>query len=242
MDHRFVPHLNYKYIHFELYNVRLFLFLRSENGQPKRSNISVEFSDLGFRVLAPGDLSATELDATLDMLYSRVREQEQNQLNQVRPHVCFVHSQQFQIKFIWFNICFQLENIFHGLTSVAVKSSLACANVEPNDERSERLKKLVREYFQSSKMIEYPVNDESSKPSDPAADRYIINDIQTMITRYPENNFTGRSIARIFHGVQSPVFPAVIWSRCNYWRAHLQTDFNHIVKLANAVILNNRTL
>lgn len=85
-------------------------------------------------------------------------------------------------------------------------------------------------------MVEHTAED----PPDPVADPYIMNDIQTMIARYPENNFTGRSIARIFHGVQSPVFPAVIWSRCNFWRAHLKTDFNHIVKLANAVILKIR--
>lgn len=54
-----------------------------ENGSSKRSNISVEFSDLGFRVLAPGDLSESELDSTLDLLYSRVKEQEKNQINQV---------------------------------------------------------------------------------------------------------------------------------------------------------------
>lgn len=54
-----------------------------ENGSSKRSNISVEFSDLGFRVLAPGDLSESELDSTLDLLYSRVKEQENNQINQV---------------------------------------------------------------------------------------------------------------------------------------------------------------
>lgn len=58
-----------------LYNV--------ENGVPKRTNISVEFFDLGFRVMAPGDLSSVELDTTLDMLYSRVKEQENNQINQV---------------------------------------------------------------------------------------------------------------------------------------------------------------
>lgn len=65
-----------------------------ENGSSRRSNISVEFSDLGFRVSAPGDLSAIELDATLDMLYSRVKEQELNQTNQVRffLHLHFIGS------------------------------------------------------------------------------------------------------------------------------------------------------
>lgn len=53
------------------------------DGLPKRSTISVEFYDLGFRVLAPGDLSDFELDSTLDLLYSRVKSQEQNQLEQV---------------------------------------------------------------------------------------------------------------------------------------------------------------
>lgn len=134
----------------------------------------------------------------------------------------------------------QLENVFRGLTSVAVKSSLACANVELNNEKSERLKKLVREYFQSNKMVQYTENGDTEPISDPVVDEHIMVDIQTMICRYPENNFTGRSLARIFHGVQSPVFPAVIWSRCKYWRAHLKTDFNHIVNLANAVILKMR--
>lgn len=54
----------------------------SENGLPKRSNISVEFFNLGFRVLAPGDLMATELDSTLNLLYTRVKEQENKQLAQ----------------------------------------------------------------------------------------------------------------------------------------------------------------
>lgn len=43
----------------------------------------MEFFDLGFRVMAPGDLKPVELDATLDLLYSRVKEQENNQINQV---------------------------------------------------------------------------------------------------------------------------------------------------------------
>lgn len=58
----------------------------SEDGVSRRSNISVEFFELGFRVSAPGDLTAMELDSTLDLLFSRVKEQENNQLYQV----CFV--------------------------------------------------------------------------------------------------------------------------------------------------------
>lgn len=135
---------------------------------------------------------------------------------------------------------FQLENVFRGLSSVAMKTSLSCAAVEPNDKRSEQLKVIVRQYFQSNERVDYTTVESEPAP-DPAMDSVIVSDIYQMISRYPENNFTGRSLARIFHGVQSPVFPAVIWGRCKYWRAHLKTDFNHIVKLANAVILKLRT-
>lgn len=123
---------------------------------------------------------------------------------------------------------------------MSVKSALACAQVEPNDERSERLKAIVRNYFQSSERVNYTENETDPEPDESVNDM-IISDVYTMISRYPENNFTGRNLARIFHGVQSPVFPAVIWSRCKYWRAHLKVDFNHIVKLANSVILKMRS-
>lgn len=58
---------------------------------------------------------------------------------------------------------------------------------------------------------------------------------------YPDSQLNGRAIARIFHGVQSPNYPAVVWGRCRYWRAHLQTDFNRIIKLANQEIIKMRT-
>lgn len=62
-----------------------------------------------------------------------------------------------------------------------------------------------------------------------------------MINMYPENQFTGRTVARIFHGIQSPNYPAVMWGRCKYWRAHSKSDFNRICKLANSIIIKMRT-
>lgn len=70
-------------LRFFFFNCNLVCCFLIENGTSRRSNISVEFFDLGFRVRAPGDLSPIELDSTLDLLYSRVKEQENNQVNQV---------------------------------------------------------------------------------------------------------------------------------------------------------------
>lgn len=53
------------------------------DGKPKRSSISVSFSDLGFRIRSPGDLTDEELDSALDSLEKRTSSQEKTQLIQV---------------------------------------------------------------------------------------------------------------------------------------------------------------
>lgn len=183
------------------------------NGRPKRSTISVQFFELGFRVRAPGDLSDEELDQTLDLLHQRSTSQEKTQL-------------------------LQLQATFEALQSVAFNSYLPATQANCSPEPSEKLKKIIRDYFQSDTLPNpdsLSLTDDSDTPDD-----VLINDIRTMIHRYPENNFTGRALARIFHGVSSPNYPAVIWGRCKYWRAHMKTDFNRIVPLANAEILRMR--
>lgn len=55
----------------------------SVNGAPKRSSITVSFSDLGFRIRSPGDLTDHELDTALDSLEKRTSSQENAQIVQV---------------------------------------------------------------------------------------------------------------------------------------------------------------
>lgn len=184
------------------------------NGMPKRSPISVQFKDLGFRIRSRGDLTDDELDATLNDLYSRVVLQEKSQLH-------------------------QLNNLFNGLSSVAYQTFIEAQKDKLNSKRSDQLKKLIRTYFQCADNADPKQIDEFA--DDDAPVDQIVRDVRTMIALYPENNFTGRNIARIFHGVPSPVYPAQIWSRCKLWRGHVKTDFNLIVKLANSTIVKMRT-
>lgn len=186
----------------------------SANGRPKRSAISVQFKDLGFRIRSRGDLTDDELDGTLNDLYSRVVLQEKQQLA-------------------------QLNNVFDGLSSVAYPTFVEAQADEFQIKKSEQLKTLIRAYFQRTDEVAPELTDEFV--DDDAPVDQIVRDVRTMIALYPENNFTGRNIARIFHGVTSPVYPAQIWSRCKYWRGHVKTDFNLIVKLANSTIVKMRT-
>lgn len=192
----------------------------SVHGMPKRSPISVQFKDLGFRIRSRGDLTDPEREATLNDLYSRVVLQEKSQLA-------------------------QLNNVFNGLSSVAYSTFVEAQRDELNGKKSDQLKSVIRAYFQCKDNAD-PTEIDEFIDDDATVDKIIIDqikrDVLSMIALYPENNFTGRNIARIFHGVTSPVYPAQIWSRCKLWRGHVKTDFNLIVKLANSTIVEMRTV
>lgn len=175
------------------------------NGQPKRSALNVEFTDLSFRLLSPGNLPDEDLDEVLDTLYSKVLKQE--------------------------NVAYaQLIDINQTLSKVALPT---CKNLNETEEKSERLKKDIREYFESKKIfdsVEMPELSEEQKND-------IIRDIRLLIDRYGDENFTGRSIARIFHGIASPNFQPRIWGRTKFWRSHLKVHFNSICKIATSELM-----
>lgn len=77
---------------------------------------------------------------------------------------------------------------------------------------------------------------------DDTRDEEIMSDIRQMISIYPDNTFSGRALARLFHGISSPCYPAVIWSRCKYWRAHMNVHFNRLVPLGNSVLVKMRQI
>ncbi|OXU28509.1 hypothetical protein TSAR_016699 [Trichomalopsis sarcophagae] len=182
------------------------------NGEWKRSTISVNFDTLGFRVKASGDLTAQELDKILDSLTQRSALQVTHRLK-------------------------QLENISSTLRKYSNSSIKDCLKLTcENYEKSEKLKDAIRTYFESDTLgvlcdsVQLTTNklDEEEQ---------VTNDIRNLISSYKDINFTGRSIARIFHGIQSPNYPALIWSRSRFWRIHINKDFNIISQLATKEIL-----
>lgn len=70
----------------------------------------------------------------------------------------------------------------------------------------------------------------------------LLCDIQQFIHVYgPEHSLTGRAIARIFHGIDSPRFPATTWGRVRrFWRAYLNVDFNLVLREASKLLLTMR--
>ena len=67
-------------------------------------------------------------------------------------------------------------------------------------------------------------------------------DIRAFVHLYStEHSLTGRSIARVFHGIGSPNFPVDVWGRVRrFWRCHLKVDFNVLRRFATQELVNMR--
>ncbi|XP_014242402.1 ATP-dependent DNA helicase Q4 [Cimex lectularius] len=179
-----------------------------ENDKPKKSGIIVDMNQLGFRVLSPGNLSDTELDEALDILHSTVEDQEKNSL-------------------------YSLQVFYNALRKVAYTSLDECIDTD-DLEKSDSLKNEIRGYFVNPNSIRNVELDPVSLENEGS----IAADIRRLISLHrSDNNLTGRSIARILHGIGSPNFPPIIWGRTKFWRLHLNQDFNLLCKLATKQLI-----
>lgn len=181
----------------------------TEGGSSKRSHLKVEFSTLGFRIKARGDLSPSELDSILDDLHESVVFQEKARLYQLE----------------------ECNKAFKTLGNYSIEKSEIHDDVLV--EKSNELKKTIRCYFERENCL--PENVELEKrPLDVGR---CTNDVRALIASYKDCTFTGRSIAKIFQGISSPNFQALVWGRCKFWRSHIQEDFNGIIKIATQQII-----
>ncbi|XP_015182486.1 PREDICTED: ATP-dependent DNA helicase Q4 [Polistes dominula] len=182
---------------------------KTVDGKPKRTAISVHYTTLGLRVKARGDLTEAELDEALDVLVSRTQSREISSLQ-------------------------QLEAVSMAFQKYSVSKINECLTASENIvNMSEGLKNTIRNYFQSDHL-----NDTVCKTQVKLLNEaQIANDTRSLILSYKDSNFNGRAVARIFHGIQSPNYPAVVWSKCRFWRSYISSDFNAICQIATKEIL-----
>ncbi|XP_050352025.1 ATP-dependent DNA helicase Q4 [Nymphalis io] len=181
-----------------------------KDGISKRSYLKVEFNTLGFRLKAPGDLSASELDSVLDELHETVHTQEKVMLCQLE----------------------EINKVFYQL-----RNNISCDKInfteEALKEKSDELKLIINNYFTR----ENNLPDNIVLEERPLHVERVASDVRALIATYKDCKFTGRSIARIFQGISSPNFPALVWGRCKFWRSHLHEDFDGIVRIATQQII-----
>uniref|UniRef100_A0A3B4FPV7 DNA 3'-5' helicase n=1 Tax=Pundamilia nyererei TaxID=303518 RepID=A0A3B4FPV7_9CICH len=181
-----------------------------------RSGVLVEFSSPSFYFRSYGDLSDEEMDRVCQFLHKRVQDQERTQL-------------------------YQLTACFKAFKSVAFCSVLSCVD-DLDESRSLQLKSLLSEYFDKRRD-----GDHALKPFDlEELDKYklldwedqIRADIRSFLSNRSDEKFSGRAVARIFHGIGSPCYPAQTYGKDRrYWRKYIQFDFNQLIRLATQEII-----
>ena len=178
----------------------------------RKTGVVVNFSNLAFHFEARQGLSETQLDQLQHEIYERSRHQEYSELsNLLRLHRAF--------------------------TLVAFKTHEE-AGGEMAAERSLKLKEYVTSYFREPERI---LDEAKVVPETCEDEGEVRGYVRAFVYDHRDHNWNGRAVARVFHGIQSPNFPAKQWGRTNSWRALLRIDFNLLVKLASDEILKIRT-
>ncbi|XP_056409069.1 ATP-dependent DNA helicase Q4 isoform X3 [Hyla sarda] len=180
-----------------------------------RSGVLVEFSKLSFHFWSYGDLTNMELEEVCDFLHQKVMSREATALKQLKS-------------------CYR---VFH---SVSYRSSGACAE-RVNPERSSQLKTLILQYFQGNNPLDETEDDPENSLSKVKAEDWkvqVCSDVRHFLSIHQDERFSGRAIARIFHGIGSPCYPAQIYGRDRrFWRKYLHLDFNQVMQLCKEEII-----
>eukprot|EP00058_Branchiostoma_floridae_P014377 XP_002599865.1 hypothetical protein BRAFLDRAFT_95555 [Branchiostoma floridae] len=191
-------------------DIRALKWKRTNTGGYQRTGLLAEFTDVSFLLRAPGDLTDDQLEEVSDFLYGRVESQERTELR-------------------------QLKAVFQALTDVSHDEFWHCAE-EVDQGRSEQLKVTLREYFEKEPTLNVSSDscgEEEEEQVPLKNEGQVRADICSFVCLHHDRNFTGRAIARIFHGITSPCYPAQVWGRDRrYWRSHLDVDFNQLRRLA----------
>ncbi|KAL0599043.1 ATP-dependent DNA helicase Q4 [Plecturocebus cupreus] len=151
-------------------------------GTWQSTGVLVEFRELAFHLRSPGDLTAEERDQICDFLYGRI---------QAREHQALTH----------------LRRTFQAFHSVAFPSCGPCLE-QHDEERSTRLKDLLSRYFEEvEEDAQGPGGMEDAQGPEPGQARLqdwedqVRCDVRQLLSLRPEEKFSGRAVARIFHGI-----------------------------------------
>ena len=185
-----------------------------------KSGILIEFDNPSLHVVSPGDLTNDEIDIICEQLFRHIQMQEKTKL-------------------------LQLDALYNVLRNISHNQYFEILT-DIDEEADERLRHTLQEYFGCSvtelqSLLLKLCPSDVKVPVSAAKWGSISRDVRTLVVMNEDIKFTGRSIARIFHGIDSPCFPAEVWGRDRrFWRAHLDVDFNELRNFVTEEIIRHR--
>ena len=192
-----------------------------------RSTVLVEFSGLSFHLRSIGDFSPEERDHVCEFLSKKVKGQEEREVEKLHLLHAVLHS-------ISQNSYFDCDR----------SASEGGSDLEDS---TSTLRKMICRYFSSDGLdkdflakLDIPVLPVLQEIS-PDQERHVSSDVHSLVSIHSDHQFTGRTVARIFHGIASPLFPAEVWGRQHrFWRRHVDVDFNLLCQIATKKLLELR--
>lgn len=111
-----------------------------------------------------------------------------------------------------------------------------------NDADAETLvSQRIQDYFLNQEPSS-SISDSGPHNMDDKSSRLIRLDIKMLVTSQEDAIKTPRQVARIFHGISSPQFPAAVWCKNGLWAKRRHVDFNFIMKIARNVFVDAKLL
>ena len=193
-----------------------------------KTGISFQFSNYAFYMKTNCVSDDDDLDKIFDVLWQRVTIQMQSALMNFSSLYRILYENSF-------------KSIYSYLESFPDDDA-------PNQEvlkKSHSLKENLNNYFQNTLKIEEFGSDlEIQNLIDIRDTADEISKLTTAIRRFigtyeKESKLNGLVIARIFHGIETPNYSAMVWGRNrNFWRAFLNISYETIVKIATEQLFN----
>ncbi|RUS20545.1 hypothetical protein BC937DRAFT_94980 [Endogone sp. FLAS-F59071] len=147
--------------------------------------------------------------------------------------------------------------IFNLFRRVAANTSDDCLNLtnEITHDRFETMKRGIEEYFDREvpdvvtcdrNLIKTGIMDTAVMEAQKKWKSSLEIDVKVFVNQNADVITAGRTVARIFHGLSSPRFPALDWYAKNlyknqYWGKYADYDFDEIVRSAQVAIVQKRT-
>lgn len=205
-----------------------------------KSTVLVEFSGLAFHVRAPGDFTPEERDHVCEFLSKKVKGQEKREVEKL-------HLLHAVLQSISKNSHVNCER--NGIASETRMEEESLRGVPAVSSRQPQstLRDMIRRYFSSEGLdrtflanLGIPVSPVLQEIT-PEQEQQVRSDVHSLVAIHSDVRLTGRTIARIFHGIASPLFPAEVWGRQHrFWRRHLSVDFNTLCQIATVKLLELR--
>ncbi len=181
-----------------------------------RSSVLVELEGLAFHLVVPGNLTCEKKEEAIELLREKIKYQETLALEKLH----LLHSILRQASRETQDECIS-DNTINSYLIESIQQYFSVDSLSTSD--------LVQRGIPVTTSTHHILPDE---------EELIGRDVRVLVSRFSSEQFSGRSIARIFHGISSPRYPAIVWGmQRGFWRKYLHLDFHSLCKVTTSHLI-----